>query len=105
MRKVLIALSLGLGAAIIDIMPMVVQQMNRYAIVSAFLHWLVLGLIIPFVKWNMRSWIKGAIIGIISAVPVMVLVFEKEPEALAPIAIASVILGALVGLLGKKWVG
>ncbi len=35
--------------------------MNKYANVSAFFHWVVLGLIIPFVAWDISHWLRGAL--------------------------------------------
>jgi len=103
MKKIFIALGLGLVAGVIDIIPMVLMHLSVYATVSAFMHWVVLGLIIPFVSWKMRSWVKGIVIALISILPVMVLV-EMKLEDIIPMTISSIILGALIGLFGKKWV-
>lgn len=103
MKKIFIALGLGVAAGLIDIIPMLIMNLSVYATVSAFLHWVVLGLIIPFVNWNLRSWVKGIVIALISILPVMVLV-KMKPEDVIPMTISSIILGALIGLFGKKWI-
>ncbi|HAM97294.1 MAG TPA: hypothetical protein DCQ26_01680 [Marinilabiliales bacterium] len=104
MKKIFFALSIGIAAGIIDAVPMILQDLNPYASVSAFVHWVVLGLIIPFVSWNMKGWLKGILVGLLALLPVMVLVSEKEPLSLIPMTLFSVLLGAAVGWAGEKWV-
>lgn len=87
-----------------DVVPMLVQHIETSSCISAFVHWTVLGLIIPFVKWPMRPWLKGLLIGEMAAWPVMVLVFVSDPQSVIPIGIFSAILGAFVGWAGAKYV-
>ncbi len=61
MNEILIALLIGIVAGIIDIIPMIIQKMNKYANLSAFFHWVVLSLIIPFVAWDISHWLRGAL--------------------------------------------
>ena len=105
MKKIFIALIIGLIAGIIDVIPMFIMHLNWYANISAFAHWIVLGLIIPFVNWNIRTaWFKGLIIGVISAVPVIIITLEDGYDSVLPILTSSVILGSLIGFLGKKYI-
>ncbi len=101
MKTVLIALLIGLIAAIIDVVPMVIQKLDKRACISAGIHWIVLGFIIPFVEWPIVSWLTGSIIGLITALPVMILVSEKDKKALIPITVFSILLGAGVAQLGE----
>jgi len=61
-------------------------------------------LIIPYVNWDIQPWLKGLIIAEISALPIMILVFVKEPKSLIPIMVFSAILGILVGISGARFV-
>ncbi len=61
MNKFFIALLTGIIAGIIDVIPMIIQKMERMENLSAFSHWVVLGLIIPFVSWDVPAWLKGLI--------------------------------------------
>ncbi len=105
MNKIVIALIIGIVAGIIDVIPMVIQKMDRYSNLSAFTHWLVLGLIIPFVSWNVDGWLKGLIIAEISAVPVLLMVAPKDKKAIIPIAAMSAVLGVAIGVAGSKFIG
>ena len=104
MKKVMIALSLGIVAGIVDVIPMIIQGLNLYACLSAFIHWMVLGVLIPFVNWNIKPWAKGLIIAELTAVPVMIIVSENEPLSVVPMIILSAVLGVLVGWAGSRFV-
>ena len=105
MNEILIALGIGIIAGIIDVIPMIVQKMNKYANLSAFSHWVVLGLIIPFVSWNIAPWLKGLIIAEISAIPILLIVAREDKKAIIPITIMSAILGIAVAIAGKAFIG
>ena len=105
MNDILIALSIGMAAGIIDVVPMIIQKLDKFTSTSAFIHWVVLGLIIPFVNWDIQPWLKGLIIGELSAIPVMTLVFQKDRKALIAISICSAILGIGVAVAGAKLIG
>lgn len=104
MRKISIALSMGVTAGVVDVIPMLIMHLSIYATISAFVHWVVLALIIPFVNWDLRSWVKGMFVAFISILPVMILLVETNPKDLIPMILSSLILGGLIGLFGKKWI-
>ncbi len=79
MNNILIALGLGIAAGIIDVIPMIISKQEKSACASAFMHWLVLGLIIPFINWGMAPWLSGIMIALLCAIPVMIMV---SPNAL-----------------------
>jgi hypothetical protein len=98
------ALLIGLTAGLLDSVPMIIQGIDWYASISAFVHWTVLGLIIPFVKWKIAPWLKGLLIGELATLPVMIIVFKSEPLSLIPISMFSAVLGVLVGIAGAKFI-
>ena len=72
MPKLIAALLIGIFAGIIDIIPMIIQKLNKYATISAFVHWVILGFIISYIELPVVPWLKGLIIGVISSIPVLV---------------------------------
>lgn len=104
MSNFLTALIIGCSAAIIDVIPMVIQRLNKYACFSAAAQWIVLGFIIPYVQWDMQPWLKGLLIGEMAALPILILVFEKEPKSVIPILVFSALLGAGVGWAGASFI-
>ncbi len=105
MNHVLIALIIGVAAGIIDTLPMIVKKMNLYANLSAFTHWVFLGLIISFVSWNIPSWLKGLVVAELSAIPIVLMIVKDEKKAIIPITVMSAILGAGIGIAGKVFIG
>ena len=105
MNDILTAALIGLAAGIIDVIPMIIMKLEKTANISAFVHYFVLGLIIPFIGWDIAPWIKGIIISLLSALPVMIIVFPKDKKSLIPITIFAIILGAGIGFAGAKFIG
>ena len=105
MNEILIALLIGVIAGIIDVVPMIIQKMDKYANLSAFFHWVILGLIIPFVSWDIAPWLKGFIIAEISAVPILLIVGPEDKKAIVPVSVMSAILGVGVGIAGAYFIG
>ncbi len=105
MNSFFIAIIIGLVAATIDVIPMIIQKLDKRSNISAFIHYLALGLIIPFVNWDMAPWLKGIIIAFITAIPTMIIVSSEDKKAIIPMIIFSVILGAAIGIAGAKFIG
>jgi hypothetical protein len=105
MNNILIALLIGLIAGLIDVIPMIIQKLDKTSCISAFIHYFVLGFIIPFVNWDLAPWIKGMSISLLMSIPVMVIVFSKDKKAIVPMIIFAVILGAGIGIAGAKFIG
>ncbi len=105
MNIILIALVIGIIAGTIDVIPMIFQKMNKYANLSAFSHWVVLGLLIPFVSWGITPWLKGLIIAEISAVPILFMVAKENKKAIIPIVVMSAVLGIAIGIAGDYFIG
>lgn len=98
MYAVLIALVFGIIAGIIDILPMLKNKsIPRSSIAAMFAQWVFLGLIIPFVYWDMAPWFKGALIGFLGMIPAMIIVYERNHKALLPTALGGLLLGAAIG--------
>ena len=92
---------IGVVAGIIDIIPMVIQRLNKRATISAFLQYFFVSIIIvnidlPHIAW----WLQGGLISVAFALPIAVLVLEKDKKAVPIILTMAVILGTLIGVAG-----
>lgn len=105
MSQFLIAALIGLVAGLIDVTPMIIMKLEKEASISAFVHYFVLGLIIPFVGWEIAPWLKGMIIALLSSVPVMIIVYPKDKKAVIPMILFSLVLGAGIGIAGARFIG
>jgi hypothetical protein len=102
MNNLFIAILIGLAAGLIDVIPMVVQKISVKECVSAFVHYFMLGIIIPFVDWGIPAYFTGIVISLGSAIPIMILVYQKDKKAIIPMFIFSIILGAGIGYAGAE---
>jgi phosphate starvation-inducible membrane PsiE len=99
MKTVLLALLSGIIAGGIDVLPMVLRKMDKYSILSAFIHWVIVGLILPYLNWNMHPTLKGMLFAILTAIPIMLLVAKDDLQAVIPILLFSLVLGASLGFV------
>lgn len=105
MNDFFIAMIIGLVAGLIDIIPMVIQKLDKQDTISAFVHYFALGLIIPFVNWGIAPWITGIVTAFLTSVPIMIIVYPKDKKAVIPMIVFSLILGGAIGIAGAKFIG
>lgn len=103
MSKLSISLIIGIIAGIIDVTPMIIQKLDKYACLSAFVHWVILGIVISYIEMPVAPWLKGIIIAVLSALPIVILVSKEDPKSIVPILAMSIILGAGVGISTAKF--
>jgi hypothetical protein len=103
MKKIIMSLIIGISAGIIDVIPMIFQRLNIFANLSAFIFWVVMGIIISYSSVKVHSWLKGFIISWLCSLPVLILVSENGFIGIVPIMIMTTILGSMVGFLTGKF--
>jgi len=102
MEVFLLTLLTGAVFGMIDILPMLKMKLDKHAIISAFVFYLI----VPFIIYNtnlfeMAWWLKGGVITLLLAMPVIVLVAKEGLKGTIPIAAMSIILGTLIGVVGR----
>ena len=80
---------------------MILQKLDRHATVSAFVQWVVLGIVITHVHiGGLDGWLKGLVIALLLTLPILIIVAKDDKKAIVPILAMTAILGSLVGLAG-----
>lgn len=102
MKTILITALIGIIAGVIDILPMIRMQLDKYSISSAFIFYFIM----PFIIFNtdlfgMAWWLKGGIIALALAVPVIIIVSKDDKKSIMPMAVMSIVLGTLIGAAGQ----
>ena len=105
MEKTRLGILLGLFAGIIDVIPMVIQNLTWDANLSAFSLWIVSGFLIARTNIKVTGALKGIIISLLVLLPSAILIGWKEPLSLAPVLVMTLILGAGLGFLIDKYSG
>jgi hypothetical protein len=101
MQTLLISILIGIVAGIVDIIPMIIQKLDKRATISAFLQYLFVSIVIvninlPGIAW----WLQGSIISLALALPIIIIVSENDKKAVPIIASMAVVLGTLIGIAG-----
>ena len=102
MKGFLFTIAAGVVCGVIDILPMIKMKLDKSAIFSAFVFYLF----IPFIIYNtdlfgMPWWLKGGVITLFLALPVIILVAKEGLSGAMPIAAMSVVLGTLIAVVGR----
>lgn len=101
MNTLLLSVIIGIIAGTIDIIPMIIQKLDKRATLSAFLQYLFVSVIIvnidlPYIAW----WLEGGLISLMLALPIIVIVSATDKKAIVIIATMAVVLGTLIGIAG-----
>jgi len=87
MKKITIGVLFGVAAGIIDVIPMIIQNLSWDANLSAFTMWVVIGFFIASVELKMNPILKGIVISFLVLLPLAIIIGWKEPVVLIPIAL------------------
>ncbi len=101
-NKILIGVVLGAIAGLIDIIPMLLQNLTWDANLSAFFLWVVSGFMLSTSDLKLPPVLKGIVIPFICLLPSTFIIGWKEPISLIPIGVMTLILGALLGFAYNK---
>jgi hypothetical protein len=103
MEKTRLGVLLGICAGIIDVIPMLAQNLTWDANLSAFFLWAVSGFLIATSNVKINGILKGIVISFLVLLPSAILIGWKEPFSLLPIALMTLILGSLLGYSIEKY--
>jgi hypothetical protein len=97
------ALTIGVLAGVVDVLPMIAMRLDWHASLSAFAQWVALGVLIAYAQMGLAPWLKGLVVAEMMALPIMILVSMGRPLDPVPIAVMSAVLGSLVGWASARW--
>ncbi len=102
-KRIMIGVSLGTIAGILDVIPMVAQKLTWDANLSAFSLWIVIGFMLATSNLSLPSVPKGIVISFLCLLPCMFMIGWSEPFSLVPVAAMTLFLGALLGYAFHKY--
>lgn len=102
-NRVLKGILFGAVAGVIDVIPMIVQNLSWDANISAFAHWIIAGFVISVADIKVNGALKGLVISALLLIPVAILIGWSDATSLIPIAVMTVILGSCLGFAIEKF--
>lgn len=102
MNKKIIGILFGVVAGIIDVIPMIMQNLSWDANISAFTMWVVIGFFIASVELKINPILKGIVISFLVLLPLAIIIGRNDPAVLIPITIMTTILGSFLGYAMSK---
>lgn len=99
MRELILSFAVGLAAGVLDVVPMIAKKLNSKAVLSAFLQYVFVGVVIcnidlPGVVW----WLEGGLTSLALSIPVMVIVSDSDKKSVPIIAVNAILLGTLISV-------
>lgn len=103
MKKIPVGISVGLGAAILDTVPMIIQGLAGCAILSAFIMWVVTGFFISISNIKLPPMLKGIVIALLVLAPSAPIIGAADYNVLfVPILPMTLVLGAFSGWMIER---
>ena len=97
----LLTLLIGIGAGVIDVLPMIKMKVDKYSCISAFVYYVIVPFVIFGINWfGNLWWLKGGVIALLMAIPVIILVAKEDKKSPVAMTIMSIALGSIIGVLG-----
>lgn len=101
MKTLLVTLLIGIISGTIDVLPMIKMKLDKYSIISAFVHYLIAAFIIFNTDlFGMPWWLKGGVITLLLAIPVIIIVAGNDKKSVVPMVVMSIVLGTIMGIAG-----
>ena len=100
MKEILLTCLIGIIVGAIDVLPMIKMKLDKYSITSAFIFYFILPFVILNIDlYGMVWWLKGGIIGLALALPIIIIVAKEDKKSALPMFIMSIVLGTLIGII------
>ena len=94
-------LLIGIAAAAIDTIPMIVRKLDVMFILSAAFTWIILGLLVPNTRFVEAEWLNGVIVSLMVTIPMLFLIARLDRAALLQVIGTTLLLGAGIGFAGS----
>lgn len=102
-NNLVLGVLLGAAAGLLDLVPMLLQGLTWDANLSAFFMWVVAGFFLATTNLKLPPVLKGILIPFLCLLPSAFIIGWQEPFSLLPIAVMTLLLGALLGFAYGKF--
>ena len=103
MNKILFSFFCGIVAGEVSILPMVIQQLDRYITVAVFSEWIIIVFVINYIQLSLYGWFKGLVVAVAMEMPILIVAMKTGGDETVLLLVMAGIIGSLVGLGAEKY--
>ena len=97
----LLTLLIGIVAGVIDVLPMIKMKVDKFSCISAFVYYIIVPFVIFGINWFSNLWwLRGGVVAIIMAIPVIILVAKEDKKSPIAMTVMSIVLGSIISVVG-----
>jgi len=93
---------LGIIAGLIDLVPMIIQDLPWNANLSAFSMWVIIGFLVSVTELKINEILKSILIAFLVLFPNLFIIGIQNPISIFPIAIMTLLLSSILGFVFWK---
>jgi len=101
-KKIMFGVGLGIIAGLIDLIPMIIQDLPWNANLSAFSMWVIIGFLVSVTELKINEILKSILIAFLVLFPNLFIIGIQNPISIFPIAIMTLLLSSILGFVFWK---
>ena len=99
MGSFFIGAMLGALIAVPELLMVRTYQKDKVFLSAIFLHWVVIGGLMPFIDLEISTWLTGILIGVLTTLPMIVIDIRKSKNAVIHTSVFAPIWGITLAYL------
>lgn len=99
----MVGIGLGIIAGLIDLIPMIIQDLPWNANLSAFSMWLVIGFLVSITVLGKNEILKALLIAFLVLLPNLFIIGGDNPLTIIPVLIMTIMLSSILGFAYGKF--
>lgn len=105
MENLLIGLSIGLVAGLLEIALVRSYEKNTITLIAIVVHWAGVGGLMPFITFDANFWVKGLVVGLLTTLPFVIISINTSRNAAIHTAVFIPIWGISIAYLCAVFIG
>ncbi|MCD4712857.1 MAG: hypothetical protein K8R73_06195 [Clostridiales bacterium] len=102
-KKIIIAISIGLIAGILDLIPLVLVGAPLLNMTSILMFWIITSYFVAHIALFKNSILNGLALSTLNMLPLVMVIYTINPKDFMPMLSMALILGPLTGYLNGRF--
>ncbi len=98
-KKIMVGIGLGIIAGMVDLIPMIIQDLPWNANLSAFSMWVIIGFLVSVTDLKINEMLKSLLIAFLVLLPNLFIIGIQNPVSIIPISLMTILLSSLMGFV------